>query len=79
VTRSEPDGDQRPPSPFAYLGLGIEMAAPVVLFMFAGYLLDGWIDSQPLFTLGGALVGIAVGFYNLFRRVLPPKGGGSKR
>jgi F0F1-type ATP synthase assembly protein I len=47
--------------------------------MFAGYLVDGWIDSQPWFLLVGALLGIAVGFYNLFRRVLPPKEGGSKR
>jgi F0F1-type ATP synthase assembly protein I len=47
--------------------------------MCAGYLLDGWVESQPWFLLGGALVGIAVGMYNLFRRVLPPKEDGSKR
>jgi F0F1-type ATP synthase assembly protein I len=50
-----------------------------VLFLFAGYLLDGWVDSQPWFLLGGALLGIAVGMYNLFRRVLPPKGGEPKK
>jgi F0F1-type ATP synthase assembly protein I len=47
--------------------------------MVAGYWLDGWIDSQPWFLLAGALLGIAVGMYNLFRRVLPPTEGGPKR
>jgi F0F1-type ATP synthase assembly protein I len=46
--------------------------------MFAGYALDGWIESRPWFLLVGALLGIAVGMYNLFRRVLPPREGGPK-
>jgi F0F1-type ATP synthase assembly protein I len=79
VTAPEPGGKKRPSSPFNHVSLGFEIAAPVVLFMGAGYLLDGWVDSQPWFLLGGALVGIAVAFYNLFRRVLPPKEGRSKR
>ena len=75
----EPGGGKRHSSPFDYLSLGFEIVAPIVLFMFAGYMVDGWVDSQPWFLLIGALLGIAVGFYNLFRRVLPPKEGGSKR
>jgi F0F1-type ATP synthase assembly protein I len=54
------------------------MAAPIVLLMFAGYMLDGWLGSEPAFLLVGALVGIAVGFYNVFRRFLPPGKGGPK-
>ena len=75
----EPGSGKRRSSPLDYLSLGFEIVAPVVLFMFAGYALDGWIDSQPWFLLVGALLGIAVGMYNLFRRVLPPKEDGSKR
>ena len=53
------------------------MIVPIVLFMFAGYMLDGWLDSGPWLFLVGALAGIAVAFYVLFRRILPPGGGGA--
>ena len=74
-----PGGGKRDSSPFDYVSLGFEIVAPLVLFMFAGYALDGWIDTRPWFLLAGALLGIAVGMYNLFRRVLPPREGGPKR
>jgi len=61
----------------AYAGLGFEVTVPIVLFILAGYKLDGWLDSQPWFLLSGALLGIAVGFYNLFRRVHALVKGGS--
>ena len=57
-----------PGSPYRYMSLGIEMIAPIVLFLFAGYMLDEWIGSSPWFLLGGALLGIVVSFYNLYRR-----------
>ena len=79
MTAPEPGGGKRRSSPLDYASLGFEIIAPIVLFMFAGYALDGWIGSQPWFLLVGALLGIAVGMYNLFRRVLPPREGGSKR
>jgi F0F1-type ATP synthase assembly protein I len=47
--------------------------------MFAGYMVDGWLGAEPWFLLVGALVGIAVGFYNLFRRFLPPGEGGASQ
>jgi F0F1-type ATP synthase assembly protein I len=75
----EPAGSTGGPSrpPYEFLGLGFEIAAPLVLFMCAGYLLDGWAGSRPWLTIVGAIVGIAVGLYYLFRRFLPPRGGGS--
>jgi len=79
VSDRTPGGGPRQPSPYEFVGLGFEVAAPVVLFMIAGYALDSWIDSRPWFLLGGALVGIAVGMYNLFRRVLPPGKDGPRR
>ena len=73
-----PGGAGGPPgSPYQLLGLGFEIAAPIVLFMCAGYLLDAWAGSRPWLTLAGAVAGIAVGLYNLLRRFLPPRGGGS--
>ena len=77
MTAQQAGGGGPPRSPYQYLSLGFEMIVPVVLFMFAGYMLDGWLGSGPWLFLVGALVGIAVGFYNLFRRFLPPGGGGA--
>jgi len=62
-----------PVSPAGLVGLGFEIAIPVVLFMYAGYRLDGWLDSRPWFLSLGALLGVAVGFYSFVRRVLPTK------
>ncbi|HXV74992.1 MAG TPA: AtpZ/AtpI family protein [Candidatus Polarisedimenticolaceae bacterium] len=60
-----------PPSPKAFIGAGIEMAVAIVLFMYVGYRLDGWLASAPWCFVGGALVGVAVAFYGFFKRVRP--------
>jgi len=62
-----------------YAGLGVEIALPVVLFIYAGHRLDSWLETEPWLLLGGALLGIAVSFYNLFRSVMPPGDGPSGR
>lgn len=59
----------------AYLGLGFELAAPVLVGTYVGYRLDRWLETSPWFLILGALLGIAAGFLNFFRRVLPPKDG----
>lgn len=41
-----------------YLGLGIQIAATMVLPMFAGIWLDNRFDTSPWLTLAGALFGI---------------------
>ena len=79
MAAKNPDDGKRPLSPYRFLSLGFEISAPVVLFMFVGYKVDGWLDSEPWFLLGGALTGIAVGFYILFRRLLPRDGDGANR
>jgi len=48
------------------------MVVPIVLFIYAGHRLDLWLDREPWFMVGGALIGIMVGFYNLYRAVAPP-------
>jgi len=52
-----------------FIGLGIEMVVPIVLLMYVGYRLDAWLGSKPWLFLLGALLGIAVGFYGMFKRV----------
>jgi F0F1-type ATP synthase assembly protein I len=70
---SEPDqhDSSNRPNPRAFIGLGIEMAVAIVLFMFAGSRLDVWLGTAPWLFVVVALVGVAVAFYGFFKRVLP--------
>ena len=70
----QPDGKQSL-SPLAYASLGFELVVPVALLTYGGHWLDSRLGTLPLFVLIGAFLGMAVGFYSLFRRVLPPKQG----
>ncbi len=68
------------PSPQSLFGLGFEIAVPIVVCMFAGYKADGWLETEPWLFVTGALLGVAVGFYNFFRRVLQySRGPGGKK
>ena len=57
-------------NPWSFVGLGLEIAVPVVLFTFLGYKADGWLGTEPWLLVVGALLGMAVSFYTLFRRAL---------
>ena len=63
----------QPPGPHLkgaqFIGLGFEMAVPFVLLMYVGYRLDAWLGSRPWLLVLGALLGIAVSFYGMFKRV----------
>lgn len=54
---------------YAYVGVGLQMVGAILLFMFGGWLLDGWLGLRPLLTILGAFVGAAAGFYALYREV----------
>jgi F0F1-type ATP synthase assembly protein I len=55
------------------------MVVPIVLFIYVGHRVDRWLDREPWFMVGGALIGIVLGFYNLYRAVAPPGSGRSGR
>lgn len=63
-------------NPWAYMGLGFELVVPIIAGVLLGYWADSRWGTEPWLTLTGALLGIAAGFLNFFRSVLPPKGGG---
>lgn len=55
--------------PYTYVGAGLQFVAAILLFMFGGWLLDGWLGWRPLLTILGAFMGAAAGFYSLYREV----------
>ena len=50
-----------------YLGMGMQMALSMTLFVFAGYGLDNWLGTSPWFLIGGALLGVFAVFALIFR------------
>ena len=48
---------------------GYTLIGSIVLLGGAGYGLDAWRDTSPWFLLGGLLLGIIVGFYELAKTV----------
>ena len=53
------------------LGAGMTLVGSVGLFAFGGHLLDGWLETSPLFLLLGLLLGATGGFIHLFSAVAP--------
>ncbi len=49
-----------------YLGYGLQWALATGLFLFLGWLADGWLGTKPLLTIVGAFVGAGAGFYSLY-------------
>lgn len=52
-----------------YASVGLQMAATVTVFVYAGYRLDLYYSRSPLFLATGAFVGMFLGFYNLYREI----------
>ena len=54
---------------FILIGMStaILLAAPVLLLMLLGFLLDHWLHTGNLFKIGGAIVGFISGMINMYR------------
>jgi F0F1-type ATP synthase assembly protein I len=66
---------------YAIVAAGFQLAFAVLLFLGAGYLLDRWLHTRPLFTVAGVLVGLGAGMYAFLTRVMaeaPKAKGGPK-
>jgi ATP synthase protein I len=50
-----------------YLGLGIQLAAGVIVFYYLGSWADGKLHTAPWLMLTGVLIGIVGGFIKFFR------------
>jgi F0F1-type ATP synthase assembly protein I len=51
------------------LSVGLTWALSTALFLFLGSLVDGWLGTQPVFTLIGAFIGAAAGFYYVYHQI----------
>src|SRR3954465_10776694 len=52
-----------------FAGVGLQFAAAVVVFLFAGQWLDNRVGTNGLFTLAGVFVGGGAAFYNMYRKI----------
>ncbi|HEU5050801.1 MAG TPA: AtpZ/AtpI family protein [Gemmatimonadales bacterium] len=52
-----------------YAGLGVQLAASVVLFVLGGQWLDGKLGTGALFTILGAFIGFGGTMWSLIRQL----------
>lgn len=69
---SEPPVDDV--SPWALAGLGTQLFASILLFVWVGNWLDRRFDTAPLFLLSGVFVGGGGSFYLSYRQLTKPRG-----
>ncbi len=54
----------------SYLGLGMQLAATVVVMIYIGVWLDKKFDTYPLFIIIFSFLGVALGLYNFIKTIL---------
>lgn len=50
--------------------LGITMVVSIACFFAAGFFLDRWLNTKPVFTLIFMLMGIAAGGYLIYKQIM---------
>src|SRR5687768_12605342 len=53
-----------------YGGLGLQFAASIILFLYAGRWLDRKLDSEPWFLILGVFTGAGAAFYSMYRTLM---------
>jgi len=53
------------------VGVGFFVAGSILLGVFAGRWLDGKLNSEPLWTIVGLVLGIGVAFYGVYAMLRP--------
>ena len=62
--------DSRFPGWVRYSGVGLELAGATAGLALVGYWIDGRFGTQPWGMLGGVVIGLVGGLYNLVRESL---------
>ena len=60
---------KKPAGAAKYAGLGVQLAAAILVFVFLGQWLDRKLGTQALFTILGAFVGFGGTMWSLIRRL----------
>jgi ATP synthase protein I len=53
-----------------YAGLGLQFAASIVVFLYAGQWLDRKLGTEPLFLYVGVFTGAGAAFYSMYRNLM---------
>lgn len=70
------------PGAAEYAGVGIQFAATLLLFLFAGRWLDRKLGTDPWLLMLGVLLGFGLSLYSIYTRLNSPasrKGGPDER
>ena len=54
---------------YEYFGMALNFTIAILLFGAAGWFLDGWVHTRPLFTIIGAFAGGFAGFMSIYYKV----------
>ncbi|MGH7676485.1 MAG: AtpZ/AtpI family protein [Gemmatimonadales bacterium] len=54
---------------YAYFAMALAFAVAIVAFGAAGWAVDGWLHTRPLFAVLGAFLGGFTGFLRIYYRV----------
>lgn len=52
-----------------FAGVGLQFAASIVIFLFAGQWVDDRLGTRGLFTIAGVFIGGGGAFYLLYRKI----------
>jgi F0F1-type ATP synthase assembly protein I len=52
------------------LGIGWYFAISIVGGIVGGWLLDGWLETEPIFTIIGLFLGLGIAFYGGFKALM---------
>ena len=53
-----------------YMGVGLQFAASLALFLFVGMWLDRRLGTDPWLMIAGVFVGGGAGFWSMYRRLV---------
>ena len=53
--------------------LGISLLVNILVGGFGGHVIDGWLGTAPWGLLTGCFVGVAAGFWSVYKRVTGKK------
>jgi F0F1-type ATP synthase assembly protein I len=47
--------------------MGVQLAGTMLFYVFAGYLLDRWLKTEPWLLIAGSVVGMIAFFFQIVR------------